>query len=168
MFFLKDLSIKGKMMAIIMLTSCLALLAAGAAFVAYELFTYRETMIRQLSTLADITGQNCAPALSLSADPDEAEKILAALSKDGQIVSAALYRNGKLWANYPAQLADKLFPDAPEEESSRFQNNHLHLFRPIRDPEGKVVGIIYLKANLDVMHARIRQYVVIGVAVLLL
>ena len=41
----QNLSLKGKMTAIIMLTSCIALLLACAAFVGYELFTSRHSCL---------------------------------------------------------------------------------------------------------------------------
>src|SRR5262245_59491012 len=167
MFFLKDLSIKGKMTAIIMLTSCLALLGAGAAFVAYELFTYRKTMIRELSTLADITSENCASAVSFR-NLAEAERLLATLSKESQIVGAYLYQDG-IWVTYPTNAPNSFFPGVPLDESATFfEKDHLHLFRPMLNPEGQKVGTLYMRANLEKMYARLRQYVGIVLTVLLI
>lgn len=166
MFPLKDLSIKGKMTAIIMLTSCLALLGVGTVFVAYELFTYRKTMVRELSTLADITGENCIPALSFG-NLNEAEKLLATLSRESQIVGACIYQEGKIRVRYPTNAPGSFFPATPLEESSSFEKDYLDLFRPMLNPEGQKVGIIYMKANLAKMYARLRQYAGIVLTVLL-
>ena len=67
-FSLQNLSVKRKLTSVIMLTSSVALLAACGAFVGYELLTYRKTMVQELSTLAEITGRNCAAAVDLDRD----------------------------------------------------------------------------------------------------
>jgi len=51
---LRDASIKKKLTLIIMAASTVALLLASAGFVSYELFIFRQKMVRDLSTLADI------------------------------------------------------------------------------------------------------------------
>src|SRR5712671_2076077 len=103
MNFFKDLSIRRKLTAITMLTSCIALLLACAAFVAYEVFTFRSNLVQELSTLADITGRNCAVALSFN-QPDGAEKTLANLSGEKRIMAACIYKDGLPWAKYPSTL----------------------------------------------------------------
>ena len=59
-----SISIKRKLTWIIMATSTVAILLVSAGFVSYELFTYRQGMIRNLSTLADILGNRSTAALS--------------------------------------------------------------------------------------------------------
>ena len=68
----RNLSLKIKMTLIITLTSCVALLLACAAFVAYELHSFRSNLVLELNTLAEITGKNCAAAVSFDR-PDDAE-----------------------------------------------------------------------------------------------
>ena len=60
---LRKTSIKGKQTLIVMLTSGLALLLACVAFSSYELITFRAAMIDNLSTLAEIIGNNSSAAL---------------------------------------------------------------------------------------------------------
>lgn len=164
---LNHLSIKSKLTAIIMLTTCLALVAACAAFVAYELFTYRARLVRELSTLADITAKNCAPALAFN-NADEAAKVLAALAAERQVMAACIYHHGTNWAQYPATAPAARFPKAAEADTWRFGRQDLALFRPILDPNEQPVGTIYIQANLNRLYARLRQYVGISLGVLLL
>ena len=51
--FFKNLSIQRKLTSIIMLTSCIALILACAAFVTNDLLTFRRNLVSQMSTLAD-------------------------------------------------------------------------------------------------------------------
>src|SRR6266568_3635308 len=96
----RNLSIKRKITSVVMLTSCIALLLACAAFVAYELFTFRSNLVSEMSTLADLTGKRCAVGLSFN-NPGmagEAEKTLADLGADSRVVAVCVYREGKIWA----------------------------------------------------------------------
>ena len=51
---LQDISIKRKLTLIIMIASSVALLLISAAFVTYEVITFRRTLTDDLSTLAEI------------------------------------------------------------------------------------------------------------------
>ena len=115
----KDRSIQSKLTSIIMLTSCIALLLACAAFVGSEVFTFRSNLVSEISTLAEITGKNCAAAVSFNM-PADAEKTLANLSGESQLMAACIYREGKIWARYPQTLKDDAFPAAPATASHSF------------------------------------------------
>src|SRR6266478_6423748 len=123
----KNLSIKSKMTLIIMLTSCIALLLACIAFVAYELVTFRGNLAEDVSTLAEITGKNCAAAVSFNR-PDDAEKTLANLSGESQIMAACIFREGKVWARFPQALTRSELPERAANSGHRFENNSLGLF----------------------------------------
>src|SRR5207248_2642407 len=120
------------------------------------LFTYRTTMVQELSTLAQITGRNSAAAVDLDR-PDDAERTLENLSGEGQILAACIYKDGKIWAKYPKQRANAAFPANVQGEGHRFAGKHLSLFRFILDPEGKQVGAIYIQSSLEKMYARLWQ-----------
>src|SRR5947209_20233340 len=100
MFGLRRLSIKGKITAIAMVTSGVALLAACGVLVAYEVLAFRKALVMDVSTLAEITGKNCAVYITFDSSKD-AESTLANLSTQGQIQAAGIYKEGKLWARYP-------------------------------------------------------------------
>jgi len=145
-------------MAIIMVASTVALLLVSGGFVAYELITYPKTMLRDLTTLADIIGDRSTAALTYDR-PDDAEETLAALEKKGHITAAAIYDpNGKLFAQYPKEPTQPgLIPPAPEPSRSRFEDDHMVLFHDIRY-KGEVLGTLFLKSDLKEKHARFRQY----------
>src|SRR6266567_886839 len=93
-------SIQRKQTWIIMLTCCVALLLACATFVTYELLTFRKEMTRNLTTLAEIIGNNSTAALDFN-DEKAAEETLAALRAEPNIVAACLYtKNGEVFARY--------------------------------------------------------------------
>src|SRR6267143_1160434 len=95
----KDLSIRSKLTWLTMFTCCLALLLACAGFVAYELFAFRKNLVSEVSTLAEITGQNCIGAMDFD-NPANGESRLASLSGASHIIAACVYKDGKPWAKY--------------------------------------------------------------------
>ncbi|HXS69669.1 MAG TPA: hybrid sensor histidine kinase/response regulator, partial [Candidatus Polarisedimenticolia bacterium] len=86
----QDISIKRKLTAIIMIASTVALLVVSAGFVAYELVTFRKTMVGDLSTLGEVIGDRCTADLIYNT-PDDANDTLHALHIEKHITAAALY-----------------------------------------------------------------------------
>jgi len=70
-----------------MLVSGAALLLACAAFIALDMITFRQAMLRNLSTQAQIIGSNSVSALLFN-DPQSAENTLLALKAAPNILSA--------------------------------------------------------------------------------
>jgi signal transduction histidine kinase/CheY-like chemotaxis protein len=166
MSFFKSLSIQRKLTSIIMLTTCIALVLACAAFVTHELFTFRGNLVSEMSTLTEIIGRNCASAVGFNL-PENAEKTLADLGAHSQIMAACIYRDGKVWARFPRTLRDAELPAQPPASGHRFEGNSLALSRPIHDPDNEPIGAIFLRANLEQLSSRLRQDVGIAAAVLL-
>ena len=95
----KDLSIKRKLMAIILATSAISLLLAGSAFLAYEVLQSRRDLKREFSITADILAANSATALIFQ-DNKAAADILRALNTDNRIIGARIYdRSGNVFAS---------------------------------------------------------------------
>lgn len=114
----RNLSIKWKLTWIILGTSTAALLLACAAFVGFELSTFQDRMVQEISTLAGVIGENSKAALIFQ-DPEAAEGTLAALGNEEQIVAAAVYgADGRLF--FPSRMVPSAsvshaqFSDSPK------------------------------------------------------
>ena len=59
----RDLSLKRKVMLIVMLTSSIALLLASAGFLAYDMTVFRNRMSQDLLAQAEIIGANSTASL---------------------------------------------------------------------------------------------------------
>jgi HAMP domain-containing protein len=165
---LRDIPIKGKLTAITMLTSGVALLLACVAFVTYELTALRTNSVDELSTTAAIVGDNSGAALAFD-DPDSARQTLRSLKVHPHIVGAALYdRNGKLFASYDRADTGVQF-QAPrlEGQGHRFEQDRLKLFYGF-DLAGEHAGTVYIESDLSELRALMIRYALIGGCVLLL
>ena len=63
MRFLRDVSLKWKLMVIIMLISSVALMLACAAFVIYEVILFRKDVVDDLTVKAEVIGSQSTAAL---------------------------------------------------------------------------------------------------------
>jgi signal transduction histidine kinase len=164
---LRNTPIKGKLTAITMLTSGVALLLACAAFVGYELMVFRAGIVSELATTAAIVGDNSAAALAFD-DPDSARQTLRSLNVHQHIVGAALYdRNGKLFATYRrATDAAAFVPPPQQKEGYSFGDDRLDLFHRFA-LAGEHAGTVYIESDLSELRSRMSRYALIGGCVLL-
>src|SRR5438067_84414 len=97
---LQNASLQFKQTAIIMATPTAALLLACIALVVFEVISFRKVMMRDLSIMADVIGNNCAASLDFN-DAKSAEETLSALKSQSNIAGAFLFsQDGKVFAGY--------------------------------------------------------------------
>jgi len=153
-----------------MLVSGAALVLACAAFIAYDVVSFRQAMERNLSIQAQMVGSNSAAAL-LFDDPQAAEKTLSALQAAPNIVSAGIYTpDGQPFAGYWRD-GEKQLSRLPALSVARSQVHwlrdrrivlvHVTLF------QGKTVGFVYIQSDLQDLLRRMRHNAGIAAGVFL-
>ena len=160
----RNVSIKRKLIAIIMLTSTVAVMLACLTFLAFELFTYQRTATRQLITLARIVADNSTAALEFE-DRRSASEMLAALRAEPNLTSACIYTwDGRPFAVYLRGESRRDLPRRPGPPGVRFEDGHLVLFQPVVF-DGDGIGTVYLNRSLDDVYTRLEwsAAIVLGV-----
>jgi PAS domain S-box-containing protein len=158
-------TIQRKLTWVIMITTTVALLVAGATIIFYELASYQKNSLIEIRTLADVMAANSSTSL-LYDDDKSARETLSSFAADNAILGAALYTtNGTLFARYPTNLAAQAFPKPPREPGYSIRRSTLVLFEPVQS-KGKRYGTLYLKADLGPIYGRIWLYA--GIVVLVL
>jgi signal transduction histidine kinase len=172
---LRRVRIRQKLVLIIMLATGLALLLAGIVLIVFEVLRFRNDLVSDLDTLADVVGQNSTAALSFD-DPDDAEETMASLDARRSIVAAAIYdEEGRLFARYTRPGARVDFPARPEADGARFDEGAVSVFRPVHQ-EGERIGTVWVRSDLREMYERLTVqaatvgavFLVAGLAALLL
>jgi signal transduction histidine kinase len=154
---IRRLSLKHKLIGLIVLSSVAALMVAYAALLAYEFHSFRQDTARNMSALAALIGSNSSAAMIYD-DKRLAQENLAALRSEPDITVAALYdQQGKLYATYPASLRPASLPAAAGREGVEFRRSDLHLFYPVFQDRRRV-GTLYLASNLGEMYGRFEIY----------
>jgi signal transduction histidine kinase/HAMP domain-containing protein len=162
----RDLSLRRKQTLIIMLTSSVVLLLACAAFVTYDVLTFRRELIGRTSVLAEAIGNNCAAAIDFN-DPKTAGETLTALHAEDNIVFACVYsRDGQVFAVYQRGGASSFVPPAPRATGQEFTSDQLRLFRPIKQ-RGVTTGMIFVASDLKELSAGLMHYISIAGVVFL-
>src|SRR3981081_185350 len=142
--------IKRKLMTVILLTSGVVLLLACGTFLAYELLTFRQTMVRNLSTLAQVVAANSTAALAFDNRTDATE-VLSALSAERHIVAAGLYdRTGTLFATYTGTAPHDGWPARRDQDGHQFARTHVVLQEPVVNANRRL-GTLVLKSDLGAM-----------------
>lgn len=162
-------SITKKLTRMNMLVSGAALLIACMAFVAYDLVTFRQVMVHNLSIQAQMAASNSVSPLLFN-DPQAAENTLSALKAASNVVSAGIYAlDGRPFATYwrdgPGQT--QTLPQIPpsQTEAHWFGDGQLLLVRRIVF-QGKPTGTVYIRSDLREMSDRIKRYAGIAAIVL--
>src|SRR5882724_10553944 len=162
-------SISKKLTWINMLVSGVALLLACAAFFAYDLYTFRVGIVRNLSTQAQIIGSNTVSALVFN-DPQSAENTLTALKASPNILSAAIYTpDARPFASYSRDSSGQI-PALPsissgQTETHSLSNKEMVLVRSIVF-QGKPIGTVYIRSDVEELNQRLKRYVGIAAIVL--
>ncbi len=167
MFAFSDISIKRKLTFIIMVTSTITLVLAGAAYFTYDVLTLRDAMVRNVTMLSEIIGANSTADIVFG-DQKSAEENLAKLGFNPHIVASCIYgKGGKVFASYLRKdMAGKLTLPALHEDGHHFGTDSLTQFRRIY-LDNKPVGAVYLQYDLSELRARVLRFVVIVFVIML-
>jgi len=166
----KNHSISRRLTLMNMLVSGAALIMACTAFVAYDMVTFQKTMVRNVSTQAQIIGSNAVSALVFN-DSQSAENTLSALKASPDILSAVIYTpEARPFASYSRDSGGQIptLPSIPagQTEIHLFSNKEMVLVRWIIF-QGKPTGIVYIRSDLEELNQRLKQYAGIAGIVLL-
>ncbi len=156
---LQNLSIKGKLMLITMLTSSAALVLSSASFLIYDLISFRHLLTLDLMSQAQIIGYNSAAAMAFR-DEAAATATLSALTAKEDIVSAVLYTpDGKIFAHYYPNGTPHppTLPILSQGTGYRFEGGYLEVFRDVL-LNGEHVGTLFLQSDQRQWSVRARRY----------
>jgi len=165
---LQNLSIKGKLILITMLTSSAALVLSSASFLIYDLISFRHLLTLDLMTQAQIIGYNSAAAMAFR-DEAAATATLSALTAKEDIVAAVLYSpDGTIFAHYfpNGSAHPSTLPDRSQQSGYRFEGGYLEVFRDVT-LNGEHVGTLFLQSDQRQWSVRARRYsAIVGIFVL--
>ena len=159
---MRKLSIRQKLTLLAMASSTMALLLVSAGFITYELISFRKSMTDDLSTTAQIIGNQSRGILTFDGTDKDVEGILGALGAKPHIVAACLYKGNNLIAPpyFRGNCTSRMVPLHPGPFSWHFEfgKNRLEGFSPIR-LNNDVIGAVYLQSDLGALYAWFYRYI---------
>ena len=162
-------TIASKLLSVNMLVSGVALGLAFVGFGLYDRATFRAAVHRNLSIEAQIVGANSVTALTVD-DPQAATATLNALRASPNIVSADIVTvTGDTFAFYRRDAASQLrtpLTIPPGDLEARYEDrDQIALARRILF-QGKDIGHVVIRSDLQELNNRRAQYITMGAVVL--
>jgi PAS domain-containing protein len=158
-------SVRDKLLVVVLTTTAAALVLTGIAMTLYDIRTFRERRVAELTAQADILGLASAAALEFE-DPQSAQSYLEFLKVHPNVTQAAIYTaKGNLFSRYSAHGHENAeFPALAEVDGNVVDGNKLTLFKRIV-ANNEILGTVYLSAEYDLL-GRLGDYAAILTTVL--
>ncbi|MBP1628478.1 MAG: multi-sensor hybrid histidine kinase [Holophagaceae bacterium] len=155
MLFSAQTSIRQKLMRLTVVSAGIALLFASIAFVSYEVFAYRRTMLREIQLIADMVETSSLAALAFE-DAQQAEAALKTVQSNPDIVSAFLFtEKGHLLAGYQRNDTPPVpIPSDPGRDRMSLKGGNFLMVRTLHLKDRRI-GTLYLTAQ---MSGLLRQF----------
>ena len=168
MNFFNNLSIKYKLILIIMLVSIITLILTCVAFTTYDIISFRKQMVEETSTLADLIASDSTEQIlnSKSNGEDNNRKFsifsFSLLRAEKQIEYASIHNSdGEVIARYTrSDISDQIIPPDYNFYGSEFEKDHLILRKSIF-VDKEVIGTIFILSNIQEIKNHLTQYLYI-------
>jgi len=166
----KDLSIRAKLVLLILAVSLFIVTMIGSARLAWDMRQERQALVQEVSMLARLLADRSSAALAFD-DTKLAQENLSALSNLPHLRTACLYRgDGTLFASYVQVVQDETgaCSEANEirMEQAYFDADMLHVAAEVVHGDG-ALGSIYLGSDLSPLATRFQaQLIFSGIALL--
>lgn len=155
------LSLKRKLVLIVMVTNTLTLFLACSIFIIYNVREARQSLIQELEMLGAVIGSRSAAAISFG-DQNLANDNLQSLRANAYITAACLYTPDQ---QIFAQFSEKECPTRAII-GYEFSDNSAFIYRPIV-LTGETIGYIYIESNLDEIDITVRNYLIFATVIIL-
>ena len=160
----RHLSIRHKLPLLLVGLVAIVLVAVSAATLIADIRSVRARLADRYSTLATVVAANSAAALSIAdIDPSGAQEVVSDLLVERTVLFAALYDlerteiaryQSARFGEMPMTLPSKLGPVYTDD-------GFLDVVQEVTLKEGRVIGRIYLRASLDILHMETERKVLI-------
>ena len=148
------LTVRQKLIGIVMLTVGAAVAVASGATIAYDVRRAQASLGEDLATFADIAGANSVAAMTFG-DVAASQEILSAFRLKPAVVAAALYdRDGNLFAAFRrADAPAEPLPAEARAEAETATSDRMTVTRTVR-LSGEVAGFIHVSSDLSEIALR--------------
>lgn len=154
----KQMKLKQKLVWIIMITTVSTLFISTSAVITNELICFKNDMVDNLSTLAEVIGTNSTAPLTFN-DKKAAKETLMALKAVPNIVCGIIFDDkDRLFAKYQKGNVDILSLRSMEVSGEHhFDANSLHYMNNIT-LDNNIIGKVYLQSDLRGFYSRLKEY----------
>lgn len=164
--FPRNIPIGRKLTLVVLVSSTAALLAASAALFAFQVYTFRQGFMRDLTSLAQVIATSSTASVTFK-DSDDARDILGHLSAKQEIEGAfILLPNGRTLASFGADPGAVAVGDYPAQNGFRFVGGDaLQTQEIVLDNEK--IATLYLRAGYGQVYGELLHLYLVALAAVL-
>lgn len=162
----QHLSIKNKLVVLVLMVSLLAIVLGFALVVYYDIKTFRSDMEDTTNTIAKFVADACGPVMEFQ-QVDELTEELAKLRGVPIVENAYVYNQDMELIEYnyikPGEEFTPLSSLPKKQgESTIFDGDYLHVYKKInsggKSGDDEQVGMLYLRASTHILDKKINEY----------
>ncbi|MFB9289844.1 ATP-binding protein [Pseudoduganella plicata] len=155
-------TVRAKLIVMALATTFAALVTTSVSMLVYDLTTFQQNWVEDLTTQAEFVATVSAPAVSFN-DPVVARQNLALLRVRPQIQAGAIYGvNGVMFASYALSARNSaVFPARPGAIGHAVEGGRMVVFHPIIE-NGERVGTVYLSASYRLLDRLVSYAIILG------
>jgi len=159
-------TVRAKLVAMALATTFAALVTMSFSMLVYDLSTFQQNWVDDLTTQAEIVATVSAPAVGFN-DPAAARQNLALLRVRPQIQQGAIYdAGGAVFAAYAAPGTDlPPLPERPGRPGHAIEGGRMVVYHPIFE-NGERIGTVYLSARYRLLDRLASYATILGVVTL--
>lgn len=166
MNFLRNLSIKNKLLGIILFVTIFSIGTGFTVVIVNDIKTFKRDMVESTTLVARVIGDYSAVDLAFH-DRDASERTLSKLKAFRNIDYAYLFDlKGKLFSAYSKE-GEPPAPPPLSEPAAEFHGEYLDVYQIVSENDHDF-GTIYLRANVQPLVAKIRSYLITMVSLMAL
>jgi hypothetical protein len=167
----RDASLGTKLTVLLVTVVVIVLSMSTIAFVINDSRRQRNTLDRQMSTLARMAAENSAVAVGFDIKAD-VERVLASLAQDRRVEFACvslsddgMFKSEDEFASHPTRDDRIPIPKRPADNRPLVEHGYLHVYADVRDPTGAfAVAELYLRVSMDDFRDQRRESATIAMA----
>ena len=155
-----NLSIKYKLIIVVLLTATIGLTLSGAVSLSYARIMQKESLAENMQILAQVIALRSAAALSFG-DTHNALANLETLKASKPIDLACMYDvEGNEFVKAVMAAENQRCPTQLQQDGEYFSDGYLEIFQSIR-LNNIVIGTVYLRTGLDVLDQHLYQQIIL-------
>jgi len=161
----KKLSIKYKLIVVVLMTATIGLTLASGALLSYDRVNMKSTLSQELQILSKVVALRSAVALSFN-DKKNARANLNTLKVRKNIRLACMYDDkGIIFVKVSQGTHDLECPNNEKKGGRFFIGDYLDVYEVI-ERNGEIIGHVFIRASLEELDERLVKQLIVSVVVL--
>ena len=161
------ISIKYKLMLVVLLTATIGLTLAASALLSYDHTKQKETLAQEMQILTKVVALRSSAALSFRSSRNALANLNSLLVRSNVRLACMYDEKGEVFVQVKNGSINETCPDQLRDDSQVFVNDHLEVFESI-SRNGELIGKVFVRSDIKELSIRLMQQILVSVTVLVI